>query len=97
MQNTNEMPAMVLLPKSALDELTAGLQEVKELIQGKARQEVQSEWLESEDARKLLGVSPKTWQNYRDSKAIPFSQFGRKIYVRRADIDAFLQAHYISA
>ena len=88
---------MVLLPKSALDEIQASLKEMKALILSKAREEVQSEWIESEDARKLLAVSSKTWQNYRDSKAIPFSQFGRKIYVKRADIEAFLQSHYISA
>lgn len=93
---TTEVP-MVLLPKSALDEIQAGLQEVKTLILSKAREEVQSEWLESEDARKLLAVSPKTWQTYRDSRTIPFSQFGRKIYVKRADIEAFLQAHSINA
>ena len=54
-----------------------------------------SDWLESEAARKLLGVSPKTWQNYRDQRVIPFSQIGRKIYVNRADLDAFLRRHRI--
>lgn len=55
------------------------------------------EWIESEAARKLLGVSPKTWQNYRDQRIIPFSQIGRKIYVNRADLDAFLRKHRIPA
>lgn len=54
------------------------------------------EWLSSEDARKILGVSPKTWQNYRDKGVIPFSQTGRKIYVLRSDIDNFLKSHRIS-
>ena len=49
------------------------------------------EWIESEAARKLLGISPKTWQNYRDQRLIPFSQIGRKIYVNRADLDTFLR------
>jgi len=95
MQQTAEMPAMVLMPKAALDNITNSLQEVKDLILGKARQEVQAEWIESEEARKMLGVSPKTWQAYRDAKAIPFSQFGRKIYVKRADLDAFLESHKV--
>ena len=55
------------------------------------------EWIESEAARKLLGVSPKTWQNHRDQRLIPFSQIGRKIYVNRADLDAFLRKHRIDA
>ena len=87
--------AMVVLPKSALEELKASISDLKEMIQGKALQEVSSQWVESEEARKILGVSPKAWQTYRDSRALPFSQFGRKIYVRRADIEAFLESHMI--
>lgn len=54
------------------------------------------EWLTSEEARKILGVSPKTWQNYRDRGIIPFSQTGRKIYVLRSDLDNYLKSHRIS-
>lgn len=89
--------AVILLPKSTLDELKEGLCELKELIRQKAQAEAeaQAQWLESEEARKMLGVSQKTWQTYRDNRAIPFSQFGRKIYVKKADIEAFLQSHII--
>lgn len=87
--------SLVILPKSALETITASLNEVKELIKGKAKAEAEGQWIESEEARKMLGVSAKTWQTYRDSRVIPFSQFGRKIYVKKADIDAFLQAHLI--
>ena len=54
------------------------------------------EWLTSEEARKILGGSPKTWQNYRDRGIIPFSQTGRKIYVLRSDLDNYLKSHRIS-
>ena len=54
------------------------------------------EWLTSEEARKILGVSPKTWQNYRDRGIIPFSQTGRKIYVLRSDLNNYLKSHRIS-
>ena len=53
------------------------------------------EWLSSEEARQILGVSPKTWQNYRDRGIIPFSQTGRKIYVLRSDLDNYLKSHRI--
>lgn len=43
---------------------------------------------------KLFGVSSKTWQNYRGQRLIPFSQIGRKIYVNRADLDAFLSNYF---
>lgn len=88
---------MVILPQSALEELRADLVEVKQLIQDRNEEEFLGQWIESEEARKLLGVSQKTWQTYRDSRAIPFSQFGRKIYVKRAHIEAFLESHTIKA
>ena len=87
--------AFVLLPKSELDAITNLLSELKALVLGKAKEEAQGRWIESEEARQILGVSPKTWQTYRDTRAIPFSQFGRKIYVKQADLDAFLEAHRI--
>ena len=85
----------VMLPKSELDAITSSLDEVKALIKGRAQEEAKARWIESEEARKMLGVSPKTWQTYRDTRAIPFSQFGRKIYVKQADLDAFLESHRI--
>jgi len=54
-----------------------------------------SQWIESGEARKILGISQKTWQTYRDKRLIPFSQFGRKIYVKRADICLFLERNRI--
>ena len=86
---------LVVLPQATLEAITASLNEMKELIQCKAQAEADGQWVESVEARKLLGISPKTWQTYRDNRVIPFSQFGRKIYVKRGDIDAFLQSHLI--
>lgn len=89
--------AMVVLPKTAWEAITAEIKEVKNLLQEKSKEGMNNQWLESSEARKMLGVSPKTWQSYRDERRIPFSQFGRKIYVKRADLEAFLDAHYIQA
>ena len=65
--------------------------------QKKSEEEVNNQWIESVDARKMLRVSAKTWQTYRDERRIPFSQFGRKIYVKRADLEAFMEKHYINS
>ncbi|MBD5217494.1 MAG: helix-turn-helix domain-containing protein [Bacteroidales bacterium] len=43
----------------------------------------------------MLGISPKTRQNYRDQRHIPLSRIGRNIYVNQADIDNFLPRHRI--
>ena len=91
------MPSVVMLPQAEWEGIKGLLNEVRETLQTRSAEEISSQWIESTEARKMLGVSAKTWQDYRDKRVIPFSQFGRKIYVRRADIEAFMQQHYISA
>lgn len=86
---------MIMVPEEEWRNLHDTLAQIIDLITRRNTDDSSSEWLESEEARKLLGVSPKTWQNYRDQRLIPFSQIGRKIYVTRADLDAFLRKHRI--
>jgi excisionase family DNA binding protein len=86
---------LTAIPESRLQNIEAAIQEIKAAIFSSKEEEIQSQWLESEEARKQLNVSKKTWQQYRNRKALPFSQFGRKIYVKRADIEAFLQRNII--
>ena len=86
---------MVVLPQETLDEIMDVVRRAAD-NQGAKSAAKDDEWLPSEEARKILGVSPKTWQNYRDRGIIPFSQTGRKIYVLRSDLDNYLKSHRIS-
>lgn len=88
---------MIMVPEEEWRNLLDTLEQIIDLITRRNADDSISEWIESEDARKILGVSPKTWQNYRDKRIIPFSQIGRKIYVNRADLDAFLRQHRIDS
>lgn len=102
MNNLNQQPAatglaMVVLPQQAWESLTNEVREMKHELQKRNDEEMKAQWIESSEARKILGVSLKTWQTYRDERKIPFSQFGRKIYVKKGDLDAFMEAHYITA
>lgn len=97
MDNITKMPSIVALPEKEWADIKSLLQEVKETLRTKTKEEINSEWVESTTARKILGVSTRTWQDYRDKRVIPFSQFGRKIYVRRADIESFMKQHYINS
>lgn len=87
---------MVMLPQSVWEELQSSIQELKEMLREKTADEINGQWVESTEARKMLGVSAKTWQSYRDKRIIPFSQVGRKIYVRRKDLEDFLNRHNIN-
>ena len=88
---------MIMVPEEEWRNLHDTLEQIIDLITRRNADDSSSEWIESEDARKILGVSPKTWQNYRDQRISPFSQIGRKIYVNRADLDAFLRKHRVPA
>lgn len=59
-------------------------------------QKKEDELLSSEEARTILGVSKSTWQTMRDQKRIAFSQVGRKIYVKRSDVEAYINNHTIN-
>lgn len=86
---------MVVLPQETLDEIMDVVRRAADNQDANSAAK-DDEWLSSEEARKILGVSPKTWQNYRDRGIIPFSQTGRKIYVLRSDLDNYLKSHRIS-
>lgn len=88
---------MVMLPQSMLEKFMGQIARVEERLQEMQNESALNRWVESEDARKQLGVSSRTWQAMRDKRQIPFSQFGRKIYVKQADLEAFMMANYIEA
>ena len=91
------IPQVVAISREELDELKSMLKEILATLKERDETNFQNQWIESTEARKMLGVSAKTWQDYRDTRVIPFSQFGRKIYVKRADIEAFLMNHQVKA
>lgn len=82
---------MVVIPEEQWQKVISELKEIKEILVSKERQEKNEQWIESSEARKMLGVSQKTWQTFRDKRVIPFSQFCRKIYVKRADLEEFFE------
>ena len=77
-QHVTPSTLMLVVPEEEWRNLHATLAQIIDLITRRNADDSSSEWIESEAARKLLGVSPKTWQNYRDQRLIPFSQIGRK-------------------
>lgn len=96
MNTTQPLPqqpiTMVMMPQEQFDDIVAKLDRLEQLISDRNAEDRDHEWIESEVARKILKVSPKTWQTYRDQGLIPFSQHGRKIYVLRKDLDNFLNS-----
>ena len=54
-------------------------------------------WLDIDETCKLLKISKRTLQTYRDNGILPFSQVGGKIYFRASDIEDHLKRHYVKA
>lgn len=86
---------LAVVPQDFLDKMEAVMNELKAILKEKNEEEINSQWIESVKIPKILGVSQKTWQTYRDKRIIPFAQIGSKIFVKRADLEAFMKSHYI--
>ena len=50
-----------------------------------------TDWLHNGDVCRLLNISKRTLQHYRDMGVLPFSQIGHKCYYRREDVERLLQ------
>jgi len=88
---------MVLVPQTFLDEIMEKIESLQEFFKRNGDCQPSFEWIESDRARKMLDICPKTWQTYRDRRIIPFSQFGRKIYVNKNDLNKFMEEHKITS
>ena len=53
-------------------------------------------YLSSEDVCKLLHISKRTLQQYRDDSILPYIQIGGKIIYKESDILTILEQNYIS-
>ena len=95
MKETNLQMAVV--PQSFLDRLEEKIENLENILRDKSESEQNSQWIESVKIPKILGVSQKTWQTYRDKRLIPFSQIGSKSFVKREDLENFMNSHYIKS
>ena len=48
-------------------------------------------WLDNQDVCRILNISKRTLQSYRDSGKLAFSQSNHKIYYKPNDVETFLQ------
>jgi len=54
-------------------------------------------WVDGEKLRKILGLSKRGLQNYRDEGIIPYSMIGGKIYYNLSDIEIIFRKNYFEA
>ena len=78
----------LIITKDQFEELLQEMQAIRALIE---------ELLDNSDFIRLMTVSSRTAQTWRDEGKIAFSQIGKKIYYRYSDVELFLEQHYQGA
>lgn len=61
------------------------------------KQETNSSFVDNNQFSKLMNISKRTAQQWRDNNVISYSQVGNKIFYRITDIEKLLQDNYIKA
>jgi len=85
---------VITIEKQAFVQLMDTLEKLTTVVIGEKVVQ-QTEWLTGKEVMKILDISSRTLQTYRDSGSIGFAQLGRKkIYYRKADVEQFLNNKY---
>lgn len=89
---------VVIMEEEALKTLTAKVEDMRQdikMLLSKMTSHSSDNWVDNQDAMRLLGVSLRTMQKYRDSGFIGFSKFGKKIYYKVSDIENLFEKHFV--
>lgn len=78
--------------KKKLDELRTRIELILENFRPVLNGEI---YLSGEEVCKLLHISKRTLQQYRDDNILPYVQIGGKIIFRQSDILELLERNYI--
>lgn len=84
----------VIISEEAHQQILTDLKTIKAQLDTKQKESPFTDpWLDLVEVCKLLHVSKRTMQSYRDKGEIEFSQIGAKIFFRASAIDKFLLRH----
>ena len=86
---------MVIMPQEELSQIKSDIRLIMDKLSSKNEESFSDQFICSTKVPKLLSISSRTWQNYRDKKKIPFIQIGYKIWVKRKDLESFFDKYYI--
>ncbi len=83
----------VILSKEQFEELINTVNQIAESVKTKStpKQEV---FVDNEEFIKMMKISRRTAQTWRDEGKISFSQVGNKIYYKLSDIERTMQEYY---
>ena len=82
-----------LLETEDLKPILERLEKIEKVMSEKQRG-IENKFVDNEEFLKLMNVSKRTAQTWRDNLIVPFSQIGGKIYYRMQDVNKLLEKHY---
>lgn len=83
----------IILSKDQFDGLMFKVNEISEKLSSKNNPK-QDVFLDNEEFLKMMKISRRTAQTWRDEGKISFSQVGNKIYYKLSDVEKTLQNYY---
>jgi DNA-binding transcriptional MerR regulator len=86
----------VILTKDQYQNLVVQLEEIKSALTEKQK-DPKDVFLDNLEFLKLMNISKRTAQTWRDEGIISFSQVGSKIYYRMSDVQKLLDSNYNQA
>lgn len=87
-----EQKMMMVVDPSMLEAIMNEITKLKQLIQPHNLNIQGKEWMNGDEVMKMLHISSKTLQNYRDRRIIPFTKIGKKIFYNKKEIDKLLNS-----
>lgn len=85
-----------ILSKAQFSELTSRLDSLQNQLNSQPNASKKT-FMDNEEFMKLMGISKRTAQTWRDEGKISFSQVGNKIYYKLSDVDKLLAENYIKS
>lgn len=84
---------VITIESKAFQDILTTLDAINTKLSLKNKQ-LSEQWLDNVELMKLLKISKRTAQHYRDNGLISFSQVGNKIYYKLSDVEELMKKHY---
>ncbi|MFI3294101.1 MAG: helix-turn-helix domain-containing protein [Rikenellaceae bacterium] len=84
---------IINIEKCAFEMMMARLSEFAQRVEKlyhKRNDKTLSQWLDNEDVCRMLNISKRTLQSYRDNGVLAYTQVDRKIYYSVAEVNRFI-------
>lgn len=86
---------VITIESALFQQIQREIVEIKAMLLNMEDKKMKESTLNGADVRKLLKISRRTLQTYRDRGLISFNQIGSKIIYSSDDVKAFLDSHHV--